>query len=406
MLPITGPPPMLEPHLEFFRPCFGRREAFEHFCEYVTGLICGVEATVEGISRIFVGHRDPSTKRRFFSDSPWSADRVMRRLVALAKREVKFKRPERGFLVIDDTDLEHDKESGKVEGGMEGLTWQKGPEGHWVKCHPLVTSLWVTPQGRFPVGYRLRLPNGVGKNRLAMWLLKRALRMGLLFKTVVFDAWYLCPLLMEFCEAHGLEWVSRLKSDRVGFVANVRVNLMEFFEGLPKSQRAKTEVDGREITYATRCVRLTDDRKVKVVAAFECGRSKETILVVASATTWTPESILRAYGLRWRIETFYRDAKQNLGLEAYMLRSVGAVKRHLALVFVAFTLLQLGSDGRRLGRLIADVVNIGAKAREAARQSVQMFVAWAAKAIVSGCDPVTITQRAYASRREVLAMSG
>lgn len=340
------------------------------------------------------------------TESPWSSEKVMRRLVGLTKERCDFGKATRGYLILDDTHVLHDKESGKTECGMEGLSWQKVPEGGFANCHTVVTSHWFTPHGHYPVGFRLWSQGGIGKNRLAYWLIKRAHGMGLKFKTVVMDSWYLCPLLMDLCEELDLVWVSRLKSDRAGWVENQKVNILAWFEGVPVEKRQVAVVNGREFTYATRCLRLTDKRKVKVVAAYELGRSKETILIVTNATTWTPESILRAYGYRWSIETFYRDAKQNLGLEAYMLRSVGAVKRHFAMVFVAFTLLQLISHDRRLGRLIAGAVSIGQQTRNVVTQTVGMFIQWIWQFVASGFGPEAITHRVYASRREALAVPG
>ncbi len=398
MLRLTGIPPMLSPYLEHFRKCFARKDTFGHFSEYVVGLIAGTNHSVAGIARLFIAHRDPSTKTRFLAEAPWSADRVMRCVIALLKKYAWFSNRNRGFLVIDDTDCEHDKESGKSEASMEGLSWQRSPEGHYVLCHPVVTSHWVTPHGHYPIGFRIKMPSGIGKNRLALWLIKRAIKMGLLFRTVVFDAWYLCPLLTRFCKENDLEWVSRLKSNRIGFIKNQRVNIMEWFESLPAAERRVVDVDGRKILCAHRALRLTDDEKVRVVAAYELGRSKETVLIVTSALSWSPESILRAYGHRWRIETFYRDAKQNLGLESYMLRSLCAVKRHIAIVFTAFTILQLCSRDRRFKDLVAGAVSIGAQIRKVTTETVGMFIVWVSNRILTGDSPETILDAAFQTR--------
>lgn len=291
---MSGIPPMLEPYLEQYRDCFSRSDTFEHFKEYETGLICGHEPTVAGINRLFIQPRDPSTKRRFMTESPWSENRVMTRLAGMVRRGCEFKNPGRGFLVIDDVHLEHDKDSGQAAKGMKGLSWRKLPEGGFGLCHTIVTAQWYTPHGHFPTGFRLWHEDGVGKNRLAYWLIRRARRMGFLFQTVVFDSWYLCPLISDYCEELGLFWISRLKSDRIGFIANQRVNILEWFERIPAAERKPLTIDGRDYTYASRCVRLTNGKKVKVVALYAVGRSEETILIATNATSWTPDSIIRA----------------------------------------------------------------------------------------------------------------
>ena len=53
------------------------------------------------------------------------------------------------------------------------------------------------------------------------------------------------------------------------------------------------------------------------------------------------------------IEGFHRDAKQTLGLEDYQVRKIKGVKRHIAMVFFAYVLLQLGSGFDRIvGNLV------------------------------------------------------
>lgn len=55
--------------------------------------------------------------------------------------------------------------------------------------------------------------------------------------------------------------------------------------------------------------------------------------MVSRAST-VPTSFLKAdkmlniYAKRWKIETFYRDAKQELGMEDYEMRKIEGVMRH------------------------------------------------------------------------------
>ena len=42
------------------------------------------------------------------------------------------------------------------------------------------------------------------------------------------------------------------------------------------------------------------------------------------------------------MESFYRDAKQELGMEDYEMRKIEGVRRHLEMVLIAHTFLVLG----------------------------------------------------------------
>jgi SRSO17 transposase len=400
MWPVVGIPPMWAELLDRFRDCFRRSDQFQHFAEYVIGLIVASRFSVQALNDLFTGHRHASTKRRFMDAAPWSTEKVMRRLVRLVKEHAGFSKPSRGFLVIDDTILEHDMDTK----AMEKVAVVKDPETqHWVNGHVVVTAHWVTPRGHFPVGFRLKTPGGISKHHLALWLIKKCRRFGILFQTVVFDSWYLAETLTEPLGAWGLTWVSRLRLDRV-YLANGgrREKIVTYFQGVARTTWQTQEIDGRQETFAAACLTLTNHARVKVVALQKADVEGGLLLLVTNATHWLPDSIVRAYNHRWTIEAFYRDGKQNLGLEAYMLRSAEGAKRHLCLGLVAFTLLQLGAQHPRLGRLMRDhVASVGEMCQRTVTETARMFLTWSMKWIGQGLDPTTTVSLAFMSRRQL-----
>jgi len=79
----------------------------------------------------------------------------------------------------------------------------------------------------------------------------------------------------------------------------------------------------------------------------------------------------------WPIETFYRDAKQHLGLEDCELRLLKGIRRHRDLVFLAYTLLTLESSTGPLTKWIkSNVVAIGGKTRLAYSEILRSFLFW------------------------------
>lgn len=79
---------------------------------------------------------------------------------------------------------------------------------------------------------------------------------------------------------------------------------------------------------------------------------------VSNRLDYSARPVLSAYIVRHRIEEFYRDVKQNLGLEAYQMRSGRGAIIHWHLVFCAHTLLAIlrksmvEADGRLRGKLV------------------------------------------------------
>ena len=52
--------------------------------------------------------------------------------------------------------------------------------------------------------------------------------------------------------------------------------------------------------------------------------------------------LIRTYSTRWRIETFFRDSKQDLGFEDCEVEQTAGASRHWHLLMVAYSALQLG----------------------------------------------------------------
>ena len=52
-------------------------------------------------------------------------------------------------------------------------------------------------------------------------------------------------------------------------------------------------------------------------------------------------TVVRRKGSRWSVETVFRDSKQFAGLEACQCWTDGAMVRHVALVLLAFAVLQV-----------------------------------------------------------------
>lgn len=380
MLPITAYPEAVNRFLPNFDSCFKRVEQLRHFAEYVTGLIVSWRYTVKSMNDQFVEHRDQSTKNRFINDSPWSTVKVNRKRIQLILQKLKGINRRKCLLVIDDVKCAHSKDARQ----MAQLSFFKDTSnGGWINGHVMVTAHLFTPLGHFPIDFRFYYPHGtVTKIRLACWLVKKALYLGLPFKTVVFDSWYLAPELIDFIEALNLniKWVSRLASNRVMLSVRGRIPIVEYLKELDAAAWTEMDIDGKTYTVHIHNLKLSDHRKVRMVAyqdrEEECGYT----MLASNALDWEAASSIRAYRHRWTIDHFYRDAKQNLGLEGYMLRDIKAIKRHWYLVFVAFTFLQLSSLDSSLVRVFkTNAASIGNKCRQAMCDTIRSFITWTIK---------------------------
>ena len=95
---------------------------------------------------------------------------------------------------------------------------------------------------------------------------------------------------------------------------------------------------------------LKDAQRVRVVVSYDNPDLEgEPHFYCSNKLDMKADKLLNVYAKRWKIDSFYRDAKQNLGMEEYEMRKIEGVRRHLAMVLIAHTLLVLGPvarDGR------------------------------------------------------------
>ena len=213
MFRITEYPFVVKSHLDKFSDLFSQPQ-LSHFAEYVTGLIVCDRANIKQINNSFVGHREYSNKDRFMTEVSWPEEQVDQRRLELIKDYVGPLNPIKGTLVIDDTLLE--KFGKQIE---EVGKFYDHAKKRYVLGHNLVTGQYVTPRGCFPIGLRLYLkrdkkdPEFKTKIELAKELVEQAVTLGLRFKTVVFDAWFLSKEFVKSIESKELNWVGAAKSN-------------------------------------------------------------------------------------------------------------------------------------------------------------------------------------------------
>src|SRR5882672_6772147 len=108
-LPIVAPAPLVTAHADVFRDLFENRCQFQHFQNYLTGLIVLDNKSLANITRCVLESADKTNLSRFFSEAPWFEDRVNdRRLAYLLQQTKAVRRPKTdSALILDDTLCEH-----------------------------------------------------------------------------------------------------------------------------------------------------------------------------------------------------------------------------------------------------------------------------------------------------------
>lgn len=397
-MPIVADIPKdLEKALEEFRHHFGA-PAFEHFKRYVLGLILSENFTVEGINRIFIQAGHPSSLNRFLTAGIWKHQDVNDARVDMLKAQGAL--AGKGWLAIDDT-LTH-KTGKKMEG--VGIFWDHS-EKRYVLAHNIVTAELVSPKGdSHPIEFRLYLKEAQAlekrvpfktKIELAQDLVEDALGRGLEIQGALFDNWFASKDFIKFLQARKLHWVTRLKSDRNVKIKGRYVAISKFAADLPRGSFRRVDIGDRVYQIFSKAVDLKGVGQVRVLISYDNEEfSGSPAYFATDEIRWEGTRILKTYSKRWNIETFFRDSKQNLGLEDYQLRSLWGIKRHWYLIFLAYSLQVSGLFGihpnpRRgfptLGKLITKTT----------REVFSGLVEWITNQLNHGQSQEEICRKAY-----------
>jgi len=387
MLPIIDHPPIMTKYGPYFKDLF-TNPAYEHFLNYVTGLIIVDHPTIAQISAHIPQSKDQSSLNRFFTKTDWDPLFLNERRLALLQQNQKTAWKTHGVICIDDTFSE------KTGTEMEGVGWYKDHSGNknYLMAHNFVYSHYADSQVQYPLDFLPYIKEEDIENQdlihsfqdkieLARQLVDQSEERGVGASVYVFDSWYLSKDLTRHIESYKKDWISVAKLNRIVLWNGNQINLREFVtKTIPRTAYKRMEVKGKVFWYFTKTVTLKSLGKVRIVATFEEKDGKirqEPMVLVTNRKDWNAKKIMETYAIRWEIETFFRDGKQSLGFESYQLRSIQAVERHLCLVNLAYSLLELKRvESQILTKVENQLITIGAQAKSVANDLLRSLVLW------------------------------
>jgi hypothetical protein len=90
--------------------------------------------------------------------------------------------------------------------------------------------------------------------------------------------------------------------------------------------------------------------------------------------------------MRWRIETFFRDSKQDLGFEDCEVERTAGASRHWHLLMVAYSALRLGVADSALGTVLSQTTSLCSDLKHSLKEAVQNLLSWALNNANQGVD--------------------
>jgi hypothetical protein len=380
--------------LEEFRPCFSKPQ-FRNFSTYTLGLIaCEGKKNIDAINRCFLNAKDQSSLNRFLTQSPWNLQKLEEKRLSMS-RCLPVEEGSTGYLLVDDT---INRKTGKH---MEEAGYHfDSAQGKAVWGHDIVTTHYVNGETEYPVRLSLYVKKKTCQKEQRVFKTKIQLAIGQIEAfmppagtnvVVAFDSWFFCRQIVEAVAAKGWDWVTQAESNRLVCLNGEETNVTALASGLLEKQFKTVKVKGEEFSLCGFEVWMSKVGSVKLVVAKE--KEEDGFhFYVSNRLDWSAKQVLLAYKVRQSIDVFYRDAKQNLGLEAYQMRRGRGAIIHWHLAFNAYTLLALLRrsaclDSRLLRRCLA---TLGDVCRYVKDQCFRRLVDWIYQKFKHQAKPETI----------------
>ena len=86
--------------------------------------------------------------------------------------------------------------------------------------------------------------------------------------------------------------------------------------------------------------------------------------------------VIRSYGMRWRIETFFEDSKQYLGFGDCEMQLEEGASRHWYLLMAAYSFLCLYPDSSVLGAVRSKASSLRANLEHSLKETVFNLLSW------------------------------
>jgi hypothetical protein len=160
--------------------------------------------------------------------------------------------------------------------------------------------------------------------------------------TVLFDAFYLCPAVVNACKQRKWAYIGVSKSNRWLTVNSAKHKIGKYGRNILNRTGRWHSIKGLRKTssykLAQRLGTMNKLGTVKVV--FSKRRNDKTVIaLVTNDTRLSMKKIVSRYLKRWAIEVMIKEQKQHLGLGDYRVWRYRAIVRHLCLVDSAYACL-------------------------------------------------------------------
>jgi len=341
----------------FFKPV--RKQISEHVYSYFWSMVLSIcishGSTIDRLVKSLRNTKHRTNHGEFLWRSNWDESVVMQQIALDMLRSLFTKKDKNLFFIIDDTQTLKRAKKMQAVGKLHHHATGKYGTGHTILkvclyyrgvTIPWASLLYIKKEhaDKLAVGFRKL-------TELAADAIREADLPEEFKVTVLFDAFYLCPNLVNACKERKWHYIGVGKSNRWFTVGSIKRKLAKYGSNVLRNSGIWCDVAGlcktNKYRLAQRIGKLNKLGTVKIVFSRRKGENKH-IAIVTDDLHASMKTIVAHYLNRWSIEMLIKDEKQHLGLGDYRVLRYRAVVRHLHLVDCAYACLtHLGLKAQR-----------------------------------------------------------
>ena len=324
-------------NLSFLRNAF-TKGGFRHATNYISGLIALSKKTVKKIAGACPDEKHSSALSRILTEAKFEKESFEKRY--LKKISFLFRNLDI-YLLFDDTIVERNGES--VEETQKHFDHSKN---NYVQGHQFFTAILYTPFLQLPLFPELYSKNTDSKIEMANKLINKLIHARIPVHTALFDSWYSDKNLIKTCLNASIRVICAVKTNRkIRFFKARSYKPLSFISQRTKVQKLhEYKVKDKIYDIWSKQVYLNKLPLMRLVISHERidGKLSDRVIhLISTNIKDTDEKILQTYKIRWRIETYHRDIKQNLGFAKAFFRKKEGIVRHAIFVAIAYAVLSL-----------------------------------------------------------------
>lgn len=328
------------------------KPVLKHIEQFIKGSVQkGYNGTITDIVLLSFANCHRTTFGKFLSQGVWDINYAWKAIKKFVIRKIientSIDNPI--FAIYDDTISEKTKPSSKAENTIQEASYHKSHlKKKQVYGHQLFTTMLSTDAKVLP--YSIERYRKGEKSKIEMLCeivselpLPKGKAYGLC------DSWFTNKEVINAHFKKGYHLIGALKTNRIIYPKGVNIQIKDFAQYIEKNDVCLVTVNNSKYwTYRYEGKLNGIDNAVVLFCWPENAFKKEGALHAFLCTDieLNTQTIFEYYSKRWPIEIFFKQTKNNLGLNSYQVRSAKSIDRILLLIALTyiFCTIQKGAN--------------------------------------------------------------